>query len=124
MQLATERLALNLREAGFNVQVAQSGSRQTSALMLRRVHLEATGAEAALDEMLSRFGQNRAGSMTGTGTDAAALWQEERGVLDNETIVPLLWLPRAWAVGERVRDLRLLSDGEPDLSDASLEGAK
>jgi len=27
-------------------------------------------------------------------------------------------------VGERVRDLRLLSDGEPDLSDASLEGAK
>jgi hypothetical protein len=62
--------------------------------------------------------------MTGTGTDAAALWQEERGVLDNETIVPLLWLPRAWAVGERVRDLRLLSDGEPDLSDASLEGAK
>ena len=62
--------------------------------------------------------------MTGTSTSAASLWQEERGVLENETIVPLLWLPRAWAVGERVRDLRLLSDGEPDLSDASLEGPK
>ncbi len=46
------------------------------------------------------------------------------GVLDNETVVPLMWLPRAWAVGERVRDLRLLSDGTPDLSDASLEGAE
>jgi hypothetical protein len=44
--------------------------------------------------------------------------------LENETVVPLLWMPRAWALGERVRDLRLLSDGEPDLSDASQEGAK
>jgi ABC-type transport system substrate-binding protein len=120
-QLAAERLALNLHEAGFNVQaVAAPGSRPTSALALRRVHLEATGAQAALDEMLARFGQNS----TVTGTDAAALWQQERGVLDNETIVPLLWLPRAWAVGERVRDLRLLSDGAPDLSDTSLEGAR
>jgi MarR-like DNA-binding transcriptional regulator SgrR of sgrS sRNA len=120
MQLATERLALNLREAGFNVQVAQAGSRPTSQLVLRRVHLEETSPEAALDEMLSRFGQNS----TVTGTDAASLWQQERGVLENQTVVPLLWLPRAWALGERVRDLQLWSDGEPDLSDASLEGAK
>jgi hypothetical protein len=70
--------------------------------------------------MLARFGQNG----TVNGTDAAVLWQAERGVLDNEAIVPLLWLPRAWAAGERVRDLRLSVDGEPLLADASLEGAK
>jgi hypothetical protein len=70
--------------------------------------------------MLARFGET--GSVT--GTDAASLWQKEHEVLDKDTIVPLLWLPRAWAAGERVRDLRLLSDGEPDLSDASLEGGK
>ena len=58
MQLAAERLALNLHEAGFNVQVAATGSRLTPALELRRVHLEATDPEAALDEMLTRFGQN------------------------------------------------------------------
>ena len=58
------------------------------------------------------------------GTDAAALWEVERGILDNETIVPLLWLPRAWAAGERVRDLRLSVDGEPLLADASVEGGK
>lgn len=120
MQLAAERLALNLHEAGFSVQVAAPGSPPAGALELRSVHLEATDPEAALDEMLARFGQN--GSVTGTG--AVALWQEERGVLDNETVVPLLWLPRAWAVGDRVRDLRLLSDGEPDLADAALEGGK
>jgi ABC-type transport system substrate-binding protein len=120
MELAASRLALNLHEAGFNVQVAPTGSRPTSVLMLRKVHVEATAPGAALDEMLARFGQNG----TVIGTDAVGLWQEERGVLDNETLVPLLWLPRAWAVGERVRDLRLLSGGTPDLSDASLEGAK
>jgi peptide/nickel transport system substrate-binding protein len=123
-QLVAARLALNLHEAGFNVQTAPSGSRQTGAqtgpLELRRIHLEATGARAALDEVLARFGQNS----TVTGTDAASLWQVERGVLENETIVPLLWLPRAWAAGERVRDLRLLPDGEPDLPDASLETGK
>jgi peptide/nickel transport system substrate-binding protein len=120
MELAAARLALNLHEAGFNVQVAVATARPTSPLMLQKVHLEATGERAALDEMLAHLGQNG----TVTGTDAAGLWQEERGVLDNNQVVPLLWLPRAWAVGERVRDLRLLSDGTPDLSDASLEGAK
>jgi hypothetical protein len=35
-----------------------------------------------------------------------------------------LWLPRAWAAGERVRDLRLSVDGEPLLADASVEGGK
>jgi hypothetical protein len=59
-----------------------------------------------------------------TGADAAALWEAERGILDNETVVPLLWLPRAWALGERVRDLRLSVDGEPLLADASVEGGK
>jgi len=119
-QVAAERLALNLHEAGFDVHTGAAGPRPTAALVLQRVHLEATSPEAALDEILVRIGQN--GSVS--GTDRAALWQEERGVLDDDTVVPLLWLPRAWAVGERVRDLRLLSDGEPDLSDASLEGGK
>ncbi|MGB6869332.1 MAG: ABC transporter substrate-binding protein, partial [Acidobacteriaceae bacterium] len=118
MHLAAERLALNLHEAGFTVQVA--GSRQSAALTLRCVHLEAASPEAALGEMLAHFGQNG----TVTATDPASLWQTERGVLDNETIVPLLWLPRAWAVGDRVRDLGLSPDGAPLLADASLEGPK
>jgi peptide/nickel transport system substrate-binding protein len=120
LQLAAERLALNLHEAGFNVQVAPTSSRPTGAVELRRVHPEATDPGAALAEMLARFGENG----TLTGNDPSALWQEERGVLERETIVPLLWLPRAWAVGDRVRDLRLLPGGQPDVSDASLEAGK
>lgn len=118
LQLAAERLALNLHEAGFNVQVASPGG--AAVMHLRLAHLEETNPRAALDEMLAAFGQ------TGTvnGTDPRSLWLAESTALQNHTVVPLLWLPRAWAVGERVRDLRLSRDGEPLLASASLEGAK
>jgi peptide/nickel transport system substrate-binding protein len=118
LQLAAERLALNLHEAGFAVQMAPSGA--LAVLSLRLVHLEEASPRAALDEMLARFGQN----VTVTGTDPHSLWLAESAALQNHTVVPLLWLPRAWAVGERVRDLRLSPDGEPLLASASLEGAE
>jgi ABC-type transport system substrate-binding protein len=119
MQLAAERLALNLHEAGFNVHTAPA-SRTPAALTLRLVPLEAATPRAVLEEMEIRFGQNS----TVTGTDVAALWQAEQGILSNDTVVPLLWLPRAWAAGERVRDLRLSAGGQPLWADASLEGPK
>ena len=118
MQLAAERLALNLHEAGFNIQ-ALPGIHPDAPLVLRRVHLEAVSPRAALDELLAHLGQNG----TVTGTDPASLWQSEQSALANGTVVPLLWLPRAWATGERVRDLRLSPDGIPLLAGASLEGS-
>ena len=116
-QLASERLALNLHEAGFNVQIVSGG---TAPLALRHVYLEAGSPRAALNEMLAQLGQNG----TVSGTDAAAVWQAEQAALANETIVPLLWLPRAWAVGERVRDLRLSPDGMPLVANAAQEGSQ
>lgn len=118
MQLAAERIALNLHEAGFNVLVPP-GAHPPAPLVLRRDHLEAASPRAALDELLARFGQNG----TVTGTDPAALYQSEQSALASSTIVPLLWLPRIWAVGERVRDLQLSPDGLPLLAGASLESA-
>jgi hypothetical protein len=38
-------------------------------------------------------------------------------------IIPLLYLPRAYAVGGRVRDLWLSADGAPQLANTSLEDA-
>lgn len=118
LQLAAERLALNLDEAGFAVQMAPPGT--PSTLDLRIVHLDEASPRAALDEMLTRLGQ----TVTVNGTDPHALWLAEHTALQNYTVVPLLWLPRAWAVGERVRDLRLSPHGEPQLADASLEAAR
>ena len=118
LQLAAERLSLNLQEAGFKVRMGSSGPQ--AAIELRLVHLHETMPRAALDQMLAAFGEN----VTVSGTSPHSLWQAEKSALTKGTVVPLLWLPRAWAVGARVRDLRLTADGEPMLADASLEGGK
>jgi len=118
IRLAGARLALNLHEAGFNVRMVAPG--KPTAMDLQLIHLGETAPRAALDEMLAAFGLNA----TVNGTGAQALWQAESSALKSNTVVPLLWLPRAWAIGERVRDIRLSPDGEPLLAEASLEGAK
>jgi hypothetical protein len=118
VRLAGERLALNLHEAGFNARMSPPG--KPTAMDLQLVHLEEINPRAALDEMLAEFSLN----VTVNGTGAQALWQAESSALKSNTVVPLLWLPRAWAVGDRVRDIRLSLDGKPLLAEASLEGAK
>jgi hypothetical protein len=118
MQLAAERLALNLRDAGFPVKVAPAapnGHLQKSGLMLRSLMLPAGSASAALDGLLRQLGQP-APTMDGP----AAAYRSEKEFLDQHTLVPLLYLPRAWAAGPRVRDLSLGFDGQPDLANASL----
>jgi hypothetical protein len=53
----------------------------------------------------------------------AGLYKFEREILDAHMLIPLLYLPRAYAVNGRVRDLRLGSDGVPELAGVSLEDA-
>jgi peptide/nickel transport system substrate-binding protein len=119
MQLAVERIALNLSEAGFQVRIA-SPDGDPADIVLRRVHLQLNGPRAALDEMVMSFGQN----VTVTGTSSSALYRAERDFLSTYTVVPLLWLSRAYAVSERVRDLRLTVDGMPLVAGISLEDTK
>lgn len=118
MQLAAQRLALNLHDAGFQVQVLP-GSAPGAELFLRELPLAGSNPAAALAILLHRAGMNDSVS----GRDPAALYRAEKSILDSHTIVPLLELPRAWAVGGKIRDLTLRADGSPDLADASLENA-
>jgi MarR-like DNA-binding transcriptional regulator SgrR of sgrS sRNA len=124
MQLAGERIALNLREAGFRVQVttrsANAGLAPTPDLALLRIHLESATAPAALAEMLAAFSQ----SLTDDSTDPATLYREEAAFAHTYQAVPLLYLPRSYAVGARVHGLRLSPDGMPLLADVSLEDAR
>lgn len=120
MHLCAERIVLDLREAGLPVQMSSGNSRAPADILLRRVHLEANDPRAALDEMLEASGQ----SSSVMGTDAASLYRAEKDFLAAHTTVPLLWLPQAYAVSERVRDLRLSHDGTPMIADAALEDVK
>jgi hypothetical protein len=119
MQLAAQRIALNLRDAGFNVQVGNAGAAQHVDLTLRRVALESSEPGAALESVL-----RSAGLGVPVNEDAPeGIYKVEREVLDTYRIIPLLYLPRAYAVGGRVRDLRLSVEGAPQLADLSLEDA-
>jgi hypothetical protein len=123
MQLAAERVALNLREAGFRVQVAgmpNAEANGTPDLTLKRIHLESSNEQAALEQMLAGFGQ----SLTDESADPAALYRMEASFVETHQVVPLLYLPRSYAVGARVHGLRLSPDGVPLLADVSLEDAK
>jgi peptide/nickel transport system substrate-binding protein len=124
MQLVAERVALNLREAGFRVQVTVRGPNMeangTPDLELKRIHLESADAQAALEQMLAAFGQ----PLTEESADPASLYRMEASFIQTNQVVPLLYLPRSYGVGARVHGLLLSPDGAPLLADVSLEDAK
>jgi len=120
MQLVAQRIALNLHEAGFNVQLANKRNAPRADLTLLKLPIVGSNAADALAVLLRGAGENA----PVTTQDPAALFRAEHDVLDLKTLIPLLDLPRAWAVGSRVRDLRLRADGTPDFAGVSLEGAQ
>ena len=117
MQLAAQRIALNLHDAGFNVQVANWGTPQHVDLTLRQITLESSEPGPALESILRAAGV----ATPVLEQTPAGLYKVERQILDTHTVIPLLYLPRAYAVGGRVRDLRLGFDGAPRLDGVSLE---
>ena len=117
MQLAAQRIALNLREAGFNVQVVSS---QHADLRLREFEIALESPAAALEQVLRSAGKDA----PVLAESPSAAYEAERTALEQKKLVPLLDLPRAFAYGARVRDLHLRADGMPDLPDASLGDAR
>jgi peptide/nickel transport system substrate-binding protein len=120
MQLAAQRIALNLHEAGFAVQVVNEHDAMRPDLVLRKLPIEGANPADALAILLRSAGENAPVAAQSPNL----LYRAEHDVLDLHTIVPLLDLPRACAIGARVRDLKLRADGTPDLADASLEGGQ
>jgi peptide/nickel transport system substrate-binding protein len=117
LQLAAQRIALNLHEAGFNVQMATGTQRGN--LVLRTFAVDSRDPESALESLLRAAGK----AAPTLDSSPASLYQVEHEFLDRKTLIPLLYLPRAFAASGRVRDLHLDAAGAPDLADASLEDA-
>ncbi len=117
MMLAAQRIALNLHEAGFDVQPVDLNHVQHPDLTLRRLPIGGSDAAATMEGLLRAAGEPAAVSRQ----SSAALFRAEKEFLDQRTLAPLLDLPRAYATGPRVRDFALNADGMPDLASASLE---
>jgi peptide/nickel transport system substrate-binding protein len=119
LQLTAQRLALNLQEAGFPVHVVQAASAPRPDLALVRLPLVGSTPADAMETLLRFAGC----SVPVLAQDSTALYKTERDFLALHTLIPLLDLPRAYAISGRVRDLDLRADGTPDLADASLVDA-
>jgi hypothetical protein len=119
MQLAAQRIALNLRDAGFNVQSPPPGPPRHTDMVLLRLTLASNLPQPALESMLRAVGV----SSPVLANAAPELFNAEREFLQTHTLIPLLYLPRAYAVGGRVRDFGLSADGTPLLADVSLQDA-
>jgi MarR-like DNA-binding transcriptional regulator SgrR of sgrS sRNA len=117
MQLAAQRIALNLREAGFNVQVVPPGAPQRANLVLLRITLQFSQPQAALESLLRGVGV----AAPVLEDSPSGLYRVEHDFLETHTLIPLLYLPLAYAAAGRVRDLRLSPDGVPLLAEVSLE---
>jgi ABC-type transport system substrate-binding protein len=120
MQLSAERLALNLRDAGWSVRVVPQAQSANTELSLRRLHAESADAASSLREMLCRFGDTEADNVS----DPASLYRVEHAFLQSHTVVPLLYLPRAYGVSSRAHSLELAPDGTPLVADAWLEDTR
>ncbi len=115
MQLVAQRIALNLHEGGFNVQVTAPNAVRPN-LSLREVPIQNGDPATVLDVMLENLGHSSAAA----DDDATSLYKSEREFLGAKTWIPLLDLPRAYAISSRVRDLQNGADGLPDLANASI----
>jgi peptide/nickel transport system substrate-binding protein len=119
LELAAQRIALNLREAGFDVQSAPIKPAQRTDLTLRTLPLAGADPAAAMAVLLHAAGD----TLSVADQSPVALFHAEHDFLDRKTLVPLLDLPRAYARSARLRDFALCADGTPDLASASLEDA-
>ena len=117
LQLVADRLRLNLRDAGWSVQVVPQAANPNPELSLRLLHVEATDAQSALRETLGDFGAASHDDLS----DPLSLYRAESAFLQSHTVVPLLYLPRAYGVSTRVHNLVLSPSGAPQLANVSVE---
>jgi len=116
LQLIAERVALNARDAGFQVQVVPDNANHVADIKVERVPLPSANVAVAL----RAFGAK----MDSAAEDEESLYRTEREFLQQYLVIPLLYVPRAVGANTRVRNFELSPAGTPQLVDVWLEGGK
>lgn len=96
-----ERIALNARDTGLTVQPAASGGVSRGPLRLVYWPLESADAAARLVTLARTFGlPDRAASLDASKPET--LYEAEKALLDADRVIPLVHLPRLYALTPRV----------------------
>ena len=114
LQLVAERIALNAREHGF--QAAASASGEPDFIVVR-VPLPSPNLQIALGEFAASM---QTPLVPGSG-EIEELYRAERDLLMQARWIPLLYVPRAYSVAERLFGAALDETGRLDLTGAWIE---
>jgi len=117
-RLIAERIALNAREVGIQVQaVAASGNTNNSDLRLTSILLPSPDPGVTLREVAATTGL----SLQLNGSAAEDIYASEKKLLTGASVIPLFHIPIASAVGEHVRNWPDDKLGAWSLADVSLD---
>jgi peptide/nickel transport system substrate-binding protein len=114
LQLVAERIVLNAREDGLQASASAAGE---ADFTVERVPLPSPNMQVALEQWTAAVQTPIAGS-TGEIED---VFRSERELLMQATLIPLLYVPRAYAVAQRVEGATLDESGCLDLAGAWIE---
>ena len=103
-----ERVSLNARDAGLNVQATTSTS---ANLRLIRVPLPAADAGLDLAEIGKTVGLASGSSVAGASR-GEGLYQAELQLLGEHKVIPLIYLPAIYGIGPRVHDWDASQNGQ------------
>ncbi|HEU5401182.1 MAG TPA: ABC transporter substrate-binding protein [Terriglobales bacterium] len=118
MQLVGERIALGARDAGITIRTTPAPAHWD--LTLIRVRVSSFQPSVALENLVSELGGER---KTPDDITIENLYQREHELLDGGFLVPLLYVPHAFAASDRVRNWKL-DESSPDYLDLWTEVRK
>ncbi len=110
LQLIAERIALNIRDAGLNVQTAPDSATLRADMHLMRLRLPSDNPVVALAGIANELGITIPPL---TSNSMEGICKAEQAMLSTYKVVPLLYLPTAYAASNRVRDWHLDKMGTP-----------
>jgi hypothetical protein len=117
MQLVAERIALNAREHGLQAAASASSKPDFPDFIVARVPLPSPNLQIVLGEFAAAV---QTPFVPGSG-EIEELYRLERDLLAQARWIPLLYVPRAYSVAERLSGAVLDESGRLDLTGAWIE---
>ena len=117
-QLLAERVVLNARDAGIVMQAVPHNGNAQADLNMVSVALVSPNAAVALQQISSSMAS---ASADPTDANAETLYRNERDLLSSYRVIPLLYVPRAFAARQQIRNWTLDATGAPAVTQIWME---
>jgi peptide/nickel transport system substrate-binding protein len=109
-QLLAERVVLNARDAGIVMQAVPRNGNAQADVNVVRLALASPNTGVALRQIASAIVPGDSGAVD---LDPEALYRNERDLLNSYRVIPLLYVPQAFAANQRIRNWTLDGIGAP-----------